>query len=66
VIAGQPVVSGGLIGRRGDWVVDSVCHPTQVVGVARGDGTVRYDLDRHELATMVEMLNEFNRLEHTI
>jgi len=65
-IAGQPVVSGGLIGRRGDWVVDSVSHPTQVVGVACGDGTVRYDLDRQELATSVYMLNEFNRLVDTI
>jgi 4-hydroxy 2-oxovalerate aldolase/long-chain acyl-CoA synthetase len=42
-IAGVPVVGGGLIGRKGDVVVDSVINPSRVVGIADGQGRVLYD-----------------------
>jgi len=37
-LAGQPVVAGGLVGRRGDILLDSLSRPTQVIGVADGRG----------------------------
>lgn len=42
-IAGVPVVSGGYIGDRGDVVVDSILHPTEVIGIADGKGRIMYD-----------------------
>ncbi len=41
-IAGVSVVAGGLVGRKGDVVVDSVMNPSRVVGVADGQGRVLY------------------------
>jgi 4-hydroxy-2-oxovalerate aldolase len=41
-IAGVPVVAGGLVGRYGEVVLDSVSNPTRVVGVADGHGKVIY------------------------
>jgi hypothetical protein len=35
---GVPVVAGGLIGQRGDVVVDAIVAPTRVIGVADGRG----------------------------
>lgn len=37
---GVPVVAGGLIGHRGDVVVDSVTYPTRVIGIADGQGGI--------------------------
>ncbi|HEX6163009.1 MAG TPA: hypothetical protein VFZ31_06580, partial [Vicinamibacterales bacterium] len=39
---GVAVVGGGLVGRAGDVVVDSMTNPTRVLGVATGDGGVNY------------------------
>jgi len=39
-IAGWPVVAGGLVGARGDVVVDSISNPRRVVGVADGRGRI--------------------------
>lgn len=44
-LAGVAVVAGGVIGRRGDVVVDSVRKPTRVIGVADGLGGVIFDYD---------------------
>jgi hypothetical protein len=44
-IAGTPVVAGGMIGRRGDVVVDSISRPGRVLGVADGRGQVIYGAD---------------------
>ncbi|NVL89471.1 MAG: 4-hydroxy-2-oxovalerate aldolase [Desulfobacterales bacterium] len=41
-IAGVQVVAGGLVGKYGDIVVDSVSNPSRVVGVADGCGRVLY------------------------
>jgi 4-hydroxy 2-oxovalerate aldolase len=37
---GVGVVAGGLIGREGDVIVDSIKHPTRVIGVADGRGGI--------------------------
>ncbi len=37
---GVSVVAGGLIGRKGDVIVDSVRHPTRVIGIADGKGGI--------------------------
>jgi 4-hydroxy-2-oxovalerate aldolase len=44
-VEGQSVISGGLIGREGEIIVDSLSHPTQIIGVARGTGEVNYDVE---------------------
>ena len=38
IIDGVPVVAGGIIGQKGDIVVDRIKNPTQVYGVANGYG----------------------------
>jgi hypothetical protein len=42
-INGVPIVAGGVIGARGDVVVDSISRPTRVIGIADGRGAVLYD-----------------------
>jgi len=37
-IAGVPVVAGGIIGKRGDVVIDAIACPTRVIGIADGRG----------------------------
>lgn len=37
-IADIPVVAGGVLGRKGDIVLDSISNPTMVIGVADGKG----------------------------
>ena len=41
-INGVPIVAGGLVGRYGDIVTDSITNPTKVLGVADGHGLVIY------------------------
>jgi len=38
VLSGVPVVAGGVIGRRGSVVIDSVKNPSRVIGIADGLG----------------------------
>lgn len=42
-LAGVPVVAGGLIGQRGDVVVDTIVAPTRVIGIADGRGHLLRD-----------------------
>jgi 4-hydroxy-2-oxovalerate aldolase len=44
-IDGIAVVAGGLVGKAGDVVVDSITNPTRVLGVATGEGDVNYAPD---------------------
>jgi len=37
---GVSVVAGGLIGREGEIIVDSITHPTRVIGIANGQGGI--------------------------
>lgn len=38
---GQHYVAGGVIGQKGDIVVDSILHPTRIIGIADGKGGIR-------------------------
>ncbi len=48
VINGVRVVAGGVVGRRGDVVVDDTANPRHVVGVASGSGGLLSDADLDE------------------
>jgi 4-hydroxy 2-oxovalerate aldolase len=54
-INGIPVVAGGLIGKRGDIVVDSISNPSRVVGVADGQGLVMHVPPRELVETIGEV-----------
>jgi hypothetical protein len=41
-IDGVAVVAGGVLGRAGDVVIDSISHPSRVLGLADGAGGVVY------------------------
>jgi len=42
-IHGIQIVAGGIVGMKGDVVVDSISDPSRVIGVADGKGNVIYD-----------------------
>jgi len=58
-IGGVPIVAGGLVGRRGDVVVDSIASPTRVVGIADGTGRLLYHDDqfKERVATVETEIN---------
>ncbi len=58
-IAGVSVVAGGLVGRHGEIVVDSVSNPSRVIGVADGKGYVIYE-------PRTEFLENVSLVEKTI
>ncbi len=49
-IAGIPIITPTYIGKKGDIIVDSILNPTQVIGVANGEGHVVYDSDEYKEA----------------
>lgn len=56
---GVPIVAGGLVGRSGDVVVDSIRHPARVIGVADGRGGVageQTDADRGRIARVEQAI----------
>lgn len=38
VVKGRNVVSGGMLGRKGDWIVDDYRNPIRWLGIADGEG----------------------------
>jgi hypothetical protein len=52
---GHKVISGGLIGKYGEVVLDSVSSPTQVIGIAEGNGKVRYTFNDKEKKIVEEI-----------
>ena len=44
-INGVTVVAGGLIGKKGDVVVDSISNPNRVIGIADGIGGLIKDVE---------------------
>lgn len=44
-LAGVSIVSGGVLGRNGDIVVDSLQRPQHLYGVADGRGDLKHDID---------------------
>ena len=59
-IEGYNVVSGGLVGKRGEIVVDSISGPTRVIGVAQGNGKVSYWPNDREQKIVGEIQNYIN------
>lgn len=56
-----PVVAGGALGRSGDVIVDSVKHPTRVIGVCDGQGGVRFRFNEAEAERVRTVQSEINR-----
>jgi hypothetical protein len=61
VLDGIPVVAGGALGRSGDVIVDSVHHPTRVIGVCDGHGGVRLRFREVEAESVRRVQAEINR-----
>jgi len=58
---GVPVVAGGAMGKSGDLIVDSVHHPTRVIGVCDGQGGVRFRFHDEEVERVQRVQAEINR-----
>lgn len=56
------LISGGVLGRRGDILVDNYAHPTQIIGVADGHGDVIVEIDSPEWqSALVSARREISR-----
>jgi 4-hydroxy-2-oxovalerate aldolase len=61
VMDGVPVVAGGAMGQSGDVIVDSVHHPTRVIGVCDGQGGVRFRFRDLEALRVQRVQTEIKR-----
>src|SRR5262249_8187534 len=59
---GVPIVAGGAMGQRGYVIVDSVHHPTRVIGVCDGQGSVRFSYSEQEADQVRRVQAEINRI----
>lgn len=48
LIEGVTIVSGGVLGRAGDIVVDSLLNPQHIYGVADGCGDLKHSIDEED------------------
>jgi len=48
LIDGVPIVSGGVLGRTGDIIVDSLLKPCHIYGVADGCGDLKQSIDEKD------------------
>ena len=60
-LAGVPVIAGGALGQYGDVVVDSVHHPTRVIGISDGRGGVLFDYGEQEREGVRRVSEEISR-----
>jgi 4-hydroxy-2-oxovalerate aldolase len=51
-IGGVPVVAGGVWGNAGDVVVNSILEPTQVIGIADGNGGIKSQLSNADVRAL--------------
>lgn len=58
---GVPVVAGGAMGGLGDVIVDSIQHPSRVIGICDGVGGVRFRFDETETERVRRVQAEINR-----
>src|SRR5579863_2878789 len=58
---GVPVVAGGAMGSSGDVIVDSVHHPTRIIGVCDGRGGVQFRYNEDEAERVRRVQVEINR-----
>ena len=56
-----PVVAGGAMGRLGDVIVDSMHHPTRIIGICDGTGGVRFRYNEIEAERVRRVQAEINR-----
>jgi 4-hydroxy-2-oxovalerate aldolase len=61
MLDGVSVVAGGAMGKSGDVIVDSVRHPTRVIGVCDGNGGVRFRYNQEEAEHVGRVQAEINR-----
>ena len=61
MIEGVAVVAGGAMGRSGDVIVDSVYHPTRVIGICDGRGGVRFQFSPDDRERVRRVRAEINR-----
>lgn len=54
-IGGLRIVSGGLLGRCDEFVVDSISHPTTVFGIADGHGDFIRNLSVEQREALAEL-----------
>ena len=62
-IADMHIVSGGLMGRKGDFVVDHITSPCSVLGIADGHGSFihEYDYTDEERERIVKLKNAIDK-----
>ena len=58
---GIPIVSGGAMGNSGDVIVDTVRHPTRIIGICDGHGGVRFRYSESEAERVRRVQAEINR-----
>ena len=56
-----PVVAGGAMGGLGDVIVDSIHHPTRIIGICDGRGGVKFHFDEAETERVRRVQAEINR-----
>jgi len=56
------VIAGGLIGSRGEIIVDSIQHPTRVIGVADGQGGILQPTGENDAVETVRRAIALRRL----
>lgn len=61
IVEGIRIVAGGVIGEKGDIVVDSISNPTAIIGVADGTGKILHNDSefRHKLKKIKELLFKY-------
>lgn len=62
--SGITVVAGGLIGREGDLIVDSISHPTRVIGIADGKGGILQPDPNDERVRRIRKVVAARQLNH--
>ena len=51
------ILSGGLLGKNGEFIVDDFKKPKIIYGVSDGKGNLKLDLNKTELTKMNELKN---------
>jgi hypothetical protein len=54
------IVSGGYFGDFGDFVVDSINNPKQVIGICEGDGLLKNNLTNEDRTKIQKLKKELN------
>lgn len=61
MLDGVRIVAGGAMGQAGDVIVDSVRHPSRVIGVCDGRGGVKFHYSQGEAGSVRRVQSEINR-----